>query len=253
MSVFPPLVPWFPTKIISNIIEIPKNIEIGDIIAVRYKTSQWGNYFPYEDWHHIAIVSKLHPLTIIEAVGEIQKKQDQPAGPYEITFNKALGFGKSQEAIIKMKWLKPKFPTPLREMSDKKWSERKIISEEEARKRVVNYARSQIGDNYKLSKNTWKQLTNKQVDLSANNATKWDENEWYCSLLIFKSFSRTLTNMYLEVYDLRNEKGEKTLLGNIRSGFFVTPEDIVDSSRTQAYFTWYRKNFYYNINDSKDA
>jgi hypothetical protein len=59
--------------------------------------------------------------------------------------------------------------------------------------------------------------------------------------------------MYLEVYDLRNEEGEKTLFGNMRSAFFVTPEDIVDSAYTQRYFTWNRESLYFLPNTSTDV
>ena len=114
-----------------------------------------------------------------------------------------------------MKWLRPKFPNPIRETDkpDIPRSERKIITEKEARARVVDYARKQLEEAYSI----W--------------ATKWDENEWYCSLLIYKSYSQTVTDMYLEDYD--NPK-------DFRAGSKVTPEDIVDSAHSEVYFSWTR-------------
>ncbi|MDZ4217165.1 MAG: YiiX/YebB-like N1pC/P60 family cysteine hydrolase, partial [Candidatus Gracilibacteria bacterium] len=85
---------------------------------------------------------------------------------------------------------------------------RQVITEDEARKRAVEYARQQLGEPYSLL------------------ATKWSEDKWYCSLLVYKSYSRTVTGMYLEDYD------------DLRAGFFVTPEDLIDSPRSKVYFTW---------------
>ena len=85
---------------------------------------------------------------------------------------------------------------------------RKIITENEARKRVVAYARKQIGEPY------------------SHITTKWSESSWYCSLLVYKSYSRTITRMRLENYDIA------------RGGPFVTAEDLLNSRRTKEYFSW---------------
>lgn len=223
-----PIVPIIPPHIISGKPQLPDNIEIGDIIIARYSDSALLGV-PWEDWHHAAIVSKLNPLTIIEAGGK--RYSDDKAGPEERTYAKSLGFG-ACPTITKMKWLKPVFPNPLREIDKKevKWSKRKIISPVEARKRAVEFARQQIGEPYKLAIG---------IDQTADSyATKWAENEWYCSLLVFKAYSRTVTGMYLESYELRDADGNENELSSFASGSLVTPEDLIDSRRTQVYYTW---------------
>lgn len=227
----------------------PENVEVGDIIVARYVHSQWAKIFPWEDWHHAALVTKVHPLTIIEAAGV--NKANQPEGPVEILFEDSVSFGKSVHAgnLIKMKWLKPVFPKKIRELPKKKTkiSERKILTEAEARKKVVAYARAQVGEPYRLMRasdgyqladliSLW-QMGSKHTGLVDEAATKWDENEWYCSLLVYKAYSRSITNMYLEAQmkaDLHPDVQRMT----IKTGFMVTPEDLVDSPRTQVYFTW---------------
>ena len=188
------------------------DIQIGDILVSRYQFSDWANRFPWEDWHHVALVTKINPLTIIEAVGQNEKGQSE--GPTEILFEDSIAFGKADD-LQDIVWLRPIFPNPIRGM-ESRWvrsSRRKIISEMEARKRVVGFARDQIGEPY-----TWQ-------------ATKWSEGRWYCSLLIYKSYSRSVTDMYLETYLA------------VRGGFFVTPEDILKSKRTQRYFAWPANTF----------
>jgi hypothetical protein len=203
------------SKIISNSIIIPDNVQIGDFVVVRYKESIWARHFFYEDWHHVALVTKTDPLTIVEAIGENNKKQ--PFGPTELVFSESVGFGKSEKNIIKIKWLKPVFPKPIREIALKKipQSKRIIITEKEARKRVIAYALEQT----------------KNKEPYSEMASKWNENEWYCSLFIYKSYSRTITNMYLEDY-------------SIKAGYWVTPEDLVDSKRSKVYFTWYNSKHF---------
>jgi len=227
-----PFVPIIPPRVVSPKPQIPENVEIGDIIVVRYTHSDWAKNLPWEGWHHAAIVSKIDPLTIIEAVGRNIGKQLE--GPTEVSFKDSVCFGRAGENLIKMKWLKPVFPDPIREIDKKevKRSERKIISKVEARQRAVNYARDQIGEPYKLKfKELW-EMRAKAVDLLANDsATKWDENEWYCSLLIFKAYSRTVTGMYLENYSADD-------VNDPDPGFFVTPEDIVNSRNSEIYHTW---------------
>ncbi len=190
-------------------IQLPnsEDVKIGDILISRYEHSHWADRLPWEGWHHAALVSKINPLTIIEAVGE--NSVGQLAGPAEVEFGKSVGFGVAKN-INEVRWLKPVFPAPLREIDS--WlvprSRRRIITEEKARERVVKYARKQLGEPY-----DWK-------------STKWDENSWYCSLLVYKSYSRTATGMYLEDYN------------DIRAGLFVTPEDLLKSKRTEEYFAW---------------
>lgn len=212
------------SKIVSNAILIPDNIQIGDFIVVKYKESRWGNIAFWEDWHHAALIVKTNPLTIIEAIGT--NKENQHPGPVEIEFFDSIGFGKSLDNIIKIKWLKPVFPSPIREIDKKDvpQSKRNIITENEARERVVNYALEQT----------------KNTEPYNEYASKWDENEWYCSLLIYKSYSRKITNMYLENYI----KGI--------SGYFVTPEDLVDSKRSETYFTWYNSKYFEGDIPSED-
>jgi hypothetical protein len=203
------------SKIISNTILIPDNPQVGDILVAKYKKSQWGNRFFWEDWHHAALIVKTNPLTIVEAIGENIKEQHP--GPVEIKLSDSIGFGKALNNIVKMKWLKPMFPKPIREidLQEVPQSKRKNITEAEARKRVSIYALEQT----------------KNKEPYAKMASKWDEDEWYCSLLVYKSYSRTITNMYLEDY-------------SIKAGYLVTPEDIVDSKRSKVYFTWYNSKFF---------
>ena len=208
---------------------------MGDFIVARYTKSEWA--LIWDDWHHAAVISDLNPLTIIEAsgisLGKGKAGKGTREGVVEYEFQKPRMIKKldgkeingnlwMQDSLVKIKWVKPVFPNPLREMDEKakSWKEIKEISEDEARKRAVEYARNQKGDKFKLS-------LFKNRDTSA---TKWDENEWYCSLLIFKSYSRTVTNMYLEAYDPI-------------AGFWVTPEDLVDSRRSKVYHSWTNEKF----------
>lgn len=177
----------FPTGDQNKRIKLPRqeDVQIGDILVAKYNSSRWARWLPWKNWHHAALISKINPLTIIEAKG-----------------------------IKEIRWLRPVFPDPLREMDS--WrvprSKRKIITENEARKRIIAYARKQLGEPYGPA------------------SSKWSESSWYCSLLIYKSYSRTITSMYLESYE------------DIRAGFFVTPEDLFDSKRTKEYFAWKDKS-----------
>lgn len=173
----------------------------------KYKRSRWADLLPWENWRHAALVSKLNPLTIIEAAGKNSIGQSE--GPAEVAFKESVGFGRAHD-IRGISWLRPVFPNPLREIDS--WrvprSKRRIITEEEARKRVVKYAQEQIGEPYTLA------------------ATKWRESAWYCSSLIYKSYSRAITGMYIEDYS------------GVGAGFFVTPGDLLESKRTDEYFMW---------------
>ncbi len=214
-GISPPLpiiiLPPFPTGSGITEIEIPaaSKIQKGDFIVSRYSSSKWAKFLPWEDWHHAALISQEKPLTIIEAVGS--NSNSQPEGPAEVLFKDSVGFGKSKN-LLEIKFLRPIFPNPIREIDSKTVlrSKRKIITEQEARERALEYARLQV----------------MQKEGYGLMASKWGEEKWYCSLLIYKSYSRTVTGMYLEDYD------------DFRAGFFVTPEDLIDSPRSEEYFTW---------------
>lgn len=203
----------FPTGDQNKHIKLPKreDIQIGDVLVAKYNSSRWSRWLPWENWHHAAIVSKIDSLTIIEAVGKNLEKQWE--GPAEVEFWESVGFGKAKD-IKEIRFLRPVFPNPLREMDS--WLvpkvKRKIITEKEARERVVEYAHNQLGEPYNPI------------------SSKWNEYSWYCSSLIYKSYSRTITGMYIETFD------------DVRAGFFVTPEDLLDSKRTEEYFAWEYNN-----------
>ena len=219
--------------------DIPSDVQAGDFIVGRYAKSEWSRFFPWEEWDHAALITRVDPLTVIEASGIILQrkasggKEEIREGVVEYEFQKPrtitnmngtenadgnLGLKDDLKAML---WLRPVFPNPLRETDHWliPWRQRKIIRESEARKRTIQYARSQVGDPFKLSL-----LANTRF-----SASKKDENEWYCSLLIFKSYSRTITNMFLESYEPH-------------TGFFVTSEDLVQSKRSCIYHSWSRKS-----------
>lgn len=219
--------------------DIPNVVKIGDIILARYTQSTWRRYMPTETWDHAALITRIDPLTVIEVSGiplddhAIDKKGifSKREGVVEYLFHKnrtvkkidgslAKGNMWMNKGLIAMEWLSPIFPNPIREVDHHSvpQSQRRIISEVAARRRVVAYARMQIGEPFKAS-----MLANKE-----NTATKWDDNEWYCSLLIFKSYSRTVTNMYLEDY----EEG---------AGYYVLPDDLMKCKRTETYHRWFKK------------
>ena len=230
------------TKAVSQKPGIPKGVQIGDFIVARFTSSEWSRFFPWEEWDHVAMVSGLNPLKIIEASGIILQKENKKDGKKEVREGVVEYEFKKQRIITRLdgsknkngnlwlldnlmeaKWVRPVFPSPIREIAAKKIprNKRKIITGSEARKRVVAYARNQVGDPFKLS-------ASKNPKTSA---TKWDENEWYCSLLIFKAYSRTVTDMYLESYVPV-------------PGYWVTPEDLVGSRRSAAYHHWQNKKYF---------
>ncbi|MBU0459142.1 hypothetical protein KJ652_05540 [Patescibacteria group bacterium] len=222
--------------------DIPKEVQIGDIIVGKYTKSEWSRILPWEDWDHSALVANINPLIIVEASGIIIQKEDKKRGKQKIregiveyeflkprtvkmidgtdNIDGNLWLKDSMREIL---WLHPVFPNPLREIDnwETSWKDRKIITETEARKRAVEYARNQLGEPFKLS----------MFRSKKSSASKWDENEWYCSLLVFKSYSRTVTNMYLESYEPS-------------SGFFVTPEDLVQSKRSAIYHHWKNQKYH---------
>lgn len=212
--------------------QIPDNIQIGDFVVARFKRSSWADYLPWEDWHHVGMVSQLEPLKIIEVSGILLQKKDKKSDKEEIREGVVeYEMGKSRiitildgtkitnanlwllDDLLATAWLRPVFPNPIREIDKwyRPWIIRKIITEKEARKRAVLYAQKQLGDPYSIV------------------TSKWNESKWYCSLLIYKSYSRTITGMYLETYGRSYD---------IKAGPMVTPEDLVDSPRSRVYFTW---------------
>ena len=229
------------TRTISNRPDIPTSVQVGDFLVAKYRKSEWSRFFPWENWDHAALITDTNPLTVIEAGGIILQRKDKKnrqseirEGVTEYEFNKprnvAMINGEVnpdgnlwlRDDVMEMLWLKPVFPHPLREISHRKvpWRKRKIITESQAKKRAVVYARQHIGEPFKLS----------PFKNAKFSASKWDEDEWYCSLLIFKSYSRSITNMYLESYEPF-------------SGFFVTPEDLVQSKRSMMYHHWVNQRF----------
>lgn len=214
---------------------IPEAVQVGDFIVARYTESQWSRYLPWEEWDHVAIISQLNPLKVIEVSGIILQKADKKnkkaeirEGVVEYEFKKPrtatlLNGTKNKNGnlwllddLIEINWLKPVFPDPIREID--KWyvrrSKRKIITEQEARVRAVTYAKNQLNEPYNIL------------------ASKWSESGWYCSLLIYKSYSRTVTDMYLESYGSSSD---------LIAGPMVTPEDLVDSPRSKMYYVWKKK------------
>lgn len=219
----------------SRTLIVPEKVQIGDFLVAHYKSSQWSRYLPWEDFDHAALVSQLNPLKVIEVSGILLQKADEKNGKeevregvveYELKKKRTINLLDGSENVngnlwmlddlLEVRWLKPIFPNPIRETD--KWyvlrSKRKIISENEARKRAVDYARKQLNEPYSIL------------------ASKWSESKWYCSLLIYKSYSRTVTGMYLETYGYSFD---------LYAGPMVTPEDLVDSPRSQTYFIWKKK------------
>lgn len=224
------------TKTSSKKPKIPNNIQIGDFVVAKYKKSSWAAYLPWEDWHHVGMISQLEPLKVVEVSGILLQKKDKKSnkeeireGVVEYEINKKrtktlLDGTKNTNAnlwllddLVETAWLKPIFPTPIREIDQwyKPWILRKTITEKEARKRAVAYARAQLGEPYNIF------------------ISKWNESQWYCSLLIYKSYSRTVTGMHLETYGRSYD---------IKAGPMVTPEDLVDSPRSRIYFSWKKES-----------
>lgn len=211
---------------------IPEDIKIGDFVVARFKSSSWADYLPWEDWHHVGMISQLEPLTIIEVSGILLQKKDKKSDKEEIregvveyemskkrTVTLLDGTKNTNgnlwllDDLLETAWLRPVFPNPLRAIGKwyVPWRKRKIITEKEARKRAVTYAHNQLGEPYGVA------------------TSKWNESKWYCSLLIYKSYSRSVTGMHIETYGRSYD---------IKAGPMVTPEDLVDSPRSEIYFTW---------------
>ena len=62
-------------EISGKTIVVPESIQIGDFVVARYKSSEWSRYLPWEDFDHVALVSQINPLKIIEVSGIILQKE----------------------------------------------------------------------------------------------------------------------------------------------------------------------------------
>lgn len=193
-------------------------IQIGDIVVVRYIEWEWQieNKLSWENWHHAWLVSEIwkNNIKVIETPWDIYQWKLPAIWPVENNFYwNSLYTWKDVKEII---FLKPKFPNPIRE----KWKWyvprifHKIISEIVARKRVIKYAKNQIWEPYSFV------------------SSKWNENEWYCSKLLFKAYSMTIYDMYLETYHFPFLSWD----WKFSSWPWVTPEDLVDSRKTISYY-----------------
>ena len=88
------------SEISSQTIVVPKNIQVGDFVVARYKTSQWSRYLPWEDFDHVALVSQINPLKIIEVSGIILQKEDKKNNKEEIREGVVEYEFKEQRSII---------------------------------------------------------------------------------------------------------------------------------------------------------
>lgn len=163
------------TETVSKTHDIPESVEVGDFVVARYQSSEWSRYLPWEGWDHVALISQLNPLKVIEVTGILLQKE-----------------------------------------------------KEEIREGVVEYEFKKSREITLLDG-----TINKNGNLWRLDSLKWNENQWYCSLLIYKSYSRTVTGMYLESY------GNPS---SLRTGPMVTPEDLVDSPRSKIYHIWKKEN-----------
>ena len=193
------------------------DIKVWDIIVARYDDKSWTKYTIWEWYNHAWIISKVDwkNFSIIESVWKVATP---PWWPKEYPFNKSSFAWSPAELIL----LRPKFPNPIRE----KWKWyiprifHKIITEDEARKRVVEYARDQIWEPY------------------SHLSSKWNDEEWYCSKLVFKAYSMIVTWMHIESYHYPLVSFSKKL----SSWYAVTPEDLIDSKRTEKYYHFTRND-----------
>ena len=81
---------------------IPETVDVGDFIVARYTSSQWSRYLPWENWNHVALVSKLNPLKVIEVTGIILQKADKKNKKKEI-----------REGVVEYEFEKPRTVTLL--------------------------------------------------------------------------------------------------------------------------------------------
>ncbi|MEK7523719.1 MAG: hypothetical protein AAB588_01685 [Patescibacteria group bacterium] len=64
--------------------QVPTDIQIGDFVVARFKSSSWADYLPWEDWHHVGMISQLEPLKIIEVSGILLQKKDKKMNKEEV-------------------------------------------------------------------------------------------------------------------------------------------------------------------------
>ena len=57
--------------------QVPKDVKIGDFVVARFKSSVWADHLPWEDWHHVGMISQLEPLKVIEVSGISLQKKDK--------------------------------------------------------------------------------------------------------------------------------------------------------------------------------
>jgi len=128
--------------------QIPDDIKIGDFVVARFKSSSWADYFPWEDWHHVGMISQLEPLKVIEVSGIFLQKKDKKAdkeeiregiSEYEMSKKRTiilLDGTKNTNAnlwllddLLETAWLRPVFPNPIREIDTwyKPWILRKKL------------------------------------------------------------------------------------------------------------------------------
>jgi uncharacterized protein YycO len=214
------------TQTISMRPDIPSGVKKGDFLVVRYTHSEWAQY--WDDWHHAGLIVNTSPITVVEATGLVLQKKDKRTNKEEIRegvvkyeFEKQRWVDKIDgikikgnlylgSDVIEIKWVRPRFRNPLREKGH--WLTpvimKKILTETVARSLVVSYALAQMGEPFTIA------------------TTKFHTGYWYCSKLIFKSYTMTLYNMNMETKPV---------------GIWVTPEDLVDSRKTEVYHTWKNK------------
>jgi len=49
------------TETSGNKPQIPNDLQIGDFVVARFKESSWVDFLPWEDWHHVGMISELEP------------------------------------------------------------------------------------------------------------------------------------------------------------------------------------------------
>ena len=200
--------------IVSSNLSLPNDkIEIWDVIVLKHIDWAIEQDIPWENWHHAGLISKISWDKIWYAQGNKIAQW-----PIERDFNESVF---AWDDLLELVLLKPKFPNPIREKSTGllSWINRNVISENEAREKAIEYARSQIWKPYKYK------------------TTKWNDDDWYCSKLVFKAYSMTIW-MYLEVYQFPSLwiLPVAKFLKTISSWPAVTPEDLIDSKRTEIYY-----------------
>lgn len=126
-------------KTSGNNSQIPNDVKIGDFVVAKFKSSIWAEYLPWEDWHHVGMISQLEPLKVIEVSGIILQKGDKKThkeeireGVVEYEMNKKRTVALLDETknmdgnlwlledLREAAWLRPVFPNPIREINNRK-------------------------------------------------------------------------------------------------------------------------------------